>query len=340
VSSVSPSSRKWLLLVVKLAVLALVIAGIAYEVYKAKNALAQQPFNFRQIDFRWLPLAGGVYLLGMLPMGIFWYAIMRALGQGPYLGETLRAFYIGHLGKYVPGKAMVVVLRTGFVRGQRVDTTVAAVSVFTETLTMMAVGAFLAAVILAVQFADQWMLLLVAVGLMLCAGVPTLPPIFRRLVYLLKVRKLNPHIGRLLKGLTWRLMVAGWLGNCLGWALFGVSLWATLRCLPPDGEQAIGLMETFPLMLATVCLAMVAGFLSLLPGGVLVREYIIITLLAPAVGVVAAMVSAILLRLVWLISEVFLAGVLYMSVRSSSRQSPEIGRPAGDVPTTGTRTQP
>jgi uncharacterized membrane protein YbhN (UPF0104 family) len=298
--------------------LALVLAGIVWEVYKAKHAFAEYEFKFTDVDFRWLAVAGAAYLLGMLPMGLFWFAVMRALAQRPRLGETLRAFYIGHLGKYVPGKAMVVVLRTGLVRSQRVDTTVAAVSVFTETLTMMAVGAFLAAVILAIRFADQWLLLLLAVGLMLCAGLPTWPPLFRKLVYLLKVRKLNPQIGDLLQGLTLRLMLGGWLANLAGWCLFGVSLWATFRAMPGLVPQPVDLVETFPLMTTTVCLAMVAGFLSLLPGGVLVREYIILTLMEGPFGTVAACVSAVLLRVVWMAAEALLAGVLYFSVRRRS----------------------
>jgi uncharacterized membrane protein YbhN (UPF0104 family) len=297
---------------------ALVLAGITWEVYKAKHAFAEHEFKFQDVDYRWLPVAGVAYLVGMLPMGLFWFAVMRALGQHPRLGETLRAFYIGHLGKYVPGKAMVVVLRTGLIRGQRVDTTVAALSVFVETLTMMAVGAFLAAVILAIRFADQWLLLLLAVGLMLCAGIPTWPPIFRKLVYMLKVRKLNPQIGDLLQGLTFRLMVGGWLANLVGWCLFGVSLWATFRAMPGLVPQPVDLIETFPLMTTTVCLAMVAGFLSLLPGGVLVREYIILTLMEGPFGTVAACVSAVLLRVVWMASEALLAGALYISIRRRS----------------------
>ena len=62
----------------------------------------------------WLAASGAVlYLLGA--------AVRRSSGTaccGPWgrrwLAETLRAYYIGHLGKYVPGKAMVVILRTGF----------------------------------------------------------------------------------------------------------------------------------------------------------------------------------------------------------------------------------
>jgi uncharacterized membrane protein YbhN (UPF0104 family) len=318
VNSPSPNRRKWLLLVIKLLIVALVVAGIARELYKAQDAFAEQQFSLASIDYRWLMLAGIVYLAGMLPMGLFWHVVLRALDQRPRLGETLRAFYIGHLGKYVPGKAMVVVLRTGLVRSERVDWTVAGVSVFTETLTMMAVGAFLASVILAVLFAEQWPLLLLGVGLMICAGVPTLPPIFRRLVYVLRVRKLNPKIGELLRGLTFRVMAGGWLGNLIGWLLLGVSLWATLCAMPGYGSEQIDPLQCLPLVTATVCLAIVAGFLSLLPGGVLVREYIVMTLLAPVFGPVTAIVSAVLLRVVWMAAEVLLAGVLYFAFRSPS----------------------
>jgi uncharacterized membrane protein YbhN (UPF0104 family) len=320
--------------------LVLVLAGIAREIYKAQHAFHQHKFSLSEVDFRWLPLAAVAYAGGMLPMGLFWYAIMRALGQRPHLIETLRAYYIGALGKYVPGKAMVVVLRTGLVRSGRVDATVAAVSVFAETLTMMAAGAFLSAVILAVLYADQVIFLLLAIGLMLCAGVPTLPPIFRRLVYLLKVRKLNPQIGEHLEGLSWRLMAFGWLGNLIGYSLFGVSMWAVLRAMPGVNANAILFVETMPLITGTVCLAMVAGFLSLLPGGVFVREFIIMTLLSPRVGSVAALVSAVLLRLVWLSAEVLLAGVLYVTIRSPARRQEPAGQPTAGAAASEARSQP
>jgi uncharacterized membrane protein YbhN (UPF0104 family) len=325
-----------------LVIVLLVAIGIGREIYKAQHAFAEQHFSLSSVDFRWLILAGCAYLLGMLPMGLFWYFVMRSLQQRPRLSEALKAFYIGHLGKYVPGKAMVVVLRTGLVCSPRVDTIVAGVSVFIETLTMMAVGAFLAAVIIAVRFAHHWPLLLLAVGLMLCAGIPTLPPIFRRLVYLLKVRKLNPEIGDLLEGLTFKLMVAGWLGNLAGWTLFGVSLWATVRCMP--GSEPISIAASLPLLTATVCLAMVAGFLSLLPGGVGVREYIIMTLMQGPFGPVVAIVSAVLLRVAWLAAEVVLAGVLYLAVPSPSAAPAAIGESStgqtaagAGPPTEGTR---
>jgi hypothetical protein len=90
--------------------------------------------------------------------------------------------------------------------------------------------------------------------------------------------------------------------------------------------------------LAAVSLAMVAGFLSLLPGGVGVREYVVLTLLAPAVGTVAALVSAVLLRLCWLAAELVAAGVLYplgaptAAVAASAESGP--AAPSIETPTT------
>ena len=67
----------------------------------------------------WLVAAGLIYLAGLLPFALFWFRVLRVLGQRPTLRETLRAYYIGHLGKYVPGKAMVVVMRTALIRSDR-----------------------------------------------------------------------------------------------------------------------------------------------------------------------------------------------------------------------------
>ncbi len=55
--------------------------------------------------------------------------------------RNMLAFFASQLGKYVPGKAMVVVIRTDMVRGDQVKTAPAAASVFVETLTWLFVGA-------------------------------------------------------------------------------------------------------------------------------------------------------------------------------------------------------
>lgn len=322
--------RKWIMLCAKLAILGLVVWGVRRSLSGGIEQLREHPIS---IDYRWLVVAGGVYLLGMLPSGFFWYRILHRLDQRPRLGETLRAYYIGHLGKYVPGKALVVILRTGLIRSRRVDATLAAVSVFLETLTMMAVGALVAAILLGLLFRDQWQNVLLALVMAVGAGVPTLPRVFRFLVGRMGITKFNPDVLKKLQNIDLRLMAIGWVGIAFGWFLLGLSLWATLRAMGLHGDSASDLA----LLTATVALAMVGGFLSLIPGGLGVRDALVIHLVmlylshagaSPANLTAAdtpqahAIVAAVLLRIVWLVAELLIAGVVYVAGMSftSSRQ--------------------
>ena len=107
----------------------------------------------------------------------------------------------------------------------------------------------------------------------------------------------------------------------LGWLLLGFSLWCTLRSVSAAGPYLTDLGHTLPLLTATVGLAMVAGFLSLIPGGLGVRDWILMTLLAPQYGAQLAVVSAVLLRIVWLLSEVVVSAILYVDVLRVRRRA-------------------
>jgi len=276
---------------------------------KAGDELPLYGVSWSDIDWKWSVVTGLFYVAGLLPCWIFWHRTLRAMGQEPRWRESLRAFWIGHLGKYVPGKAMVVVLRAGIVYSDRVNRTVAATSVFVETLTMMAVGAFVASVVL-LLISDKPRLTLLAFGLMVCSGSPTFPPVFRHIVRTLQVKRANPEIETAIAGVDYRLMATGWISIAAGWTLLGLSLWATLWSLGArPGPSEV------PLLTATVGLAMVAGFLSLIPGGLGVRDWILVELLAPGYGVAMAFASAILLRVIWLLAELLLSAILYVDVR-------------------------
>ncbi|TVS12292.1 MAG: UPF0104 family protein [Planctomycetaceae bacterium] len=300
---------RWLKNLVRLTLLVLVTIGIWHTIGRAIEDLRAQEFELSQIRPGYLLAAGLCYLAGLLPCWWFWHRTLQAMGQRPTCRETLRAFYIGHLGKYVPGKALVVVLRTDLVRSPRVSTSVAATSVFVETLTMMGMGAFIAAALLAALFREHVWLIVLALGLMIAAVAPTLPPVFRGLVRLVGVRRVDPDIDAALAGLDYRLMSLGWITVAAGWCLLGVSLWLVLQA---NGAPVTFTPHDLALVTACVALAIVAGFLSLLPGGIGIREFVVMTLLAQPFGAGVAAISAILLRLVWLLGEVLLAGVLYV----------------------------
>ena len=311
----STAKHRWML-AAKLAIAALVAVFIARSFSSAQAALAQTPsFSLQSISKRWLAAAGVSYLLAMLPMAIYWQLLNGAFGQTAGFWTTFRAYTIGHLGKYVPGKAMVVVLRTAFLRGEQTTRSVIATTVFIETFTMMAVGAALAAALIGWQFAEHKYLLGLAFLLTLAAGIPTWPPLLRFGFRSLKKTQLTQEIQAGLAGYGWRTMLTGWALELVGWLLVGFSLWCVLCALPRESlGLSLSLSEVWPRLTASASLSMVAGFLSLLPGGLGVREAVLDQLLKQPFGPIVAFVAPILLRLVWLMTELAVSGILYVSV--------------------------
>lgn len=308
--------------VVRLAVLALVVAGMAFALRKAMADPRVATLDWEHVNRLELVAAGLSYVLGTLPGWWYWHRVLVALGQRPTAYETFRAFQLGQLGKYVPGKAMVVAIRADAVRSERTGAAIAATGVFVETLTAMAVGACWAAVLLVLAPSENWMvpksrgMIVLALCLMLVAGVPTYPPLFRRAIGWLQVHRADASIHQALQGLNGRLLASGWALQSLAWLAWGGSLFLTLHALPGPTPT----LQDGPLITACVALAMVAGFLSLIPGGFGVRELVILTLLAPF-GDAKALVSAVVLRMIWLVSESVVAGILYLLPRPSPRQA-------------------
>jgi uncharacterized membrane protein YbhN (UPF0104 family) len=324
----SPPStlKKWLLRGAKLVILIVVIWAVRRTLYQAWAQLGGFQWNFQ---WGWVAASGALYLLGLLPASLFWHRVLRVLGQDAQFGEAARAYYVGHLGKYVPGKAMVVIIRTAMIRSHRVDTGVAAVSVFFETLTMMSVGAFLAAAFLAASFRDELPMLLAAVGLMVVAGLPTLPPVFKRLVRLVGVGKSDPRVAEKLNRLGYGTLLTGWGLMALGWVVLGLSYWATLKALQVPN---LDLLAQLPRYTASVSLAMVAGFLIVvLPGGAIVREMTLAELMIPYLArltpeaQLVALASVAMWRLVSVSAELIVSSVAY----PLGARRPEVAQPSG-----------
>jgi uncharacterized membrane protein YbhN (UPF0104 family) len=291
---------------VKVAIAALVVVFVERSARDAFYRLGEPALT---IQPAWLVLSGALYLLALLPEGMFWHGALVDLGQGTTWGNTLTAYYIGHLGKYVPGKAMVVILRCGLLRGDRLDRGIIVASVFLETLTMMAVGGGVSTLLLAIYYTHNSYLLAAAAGALLLSGLPTLPPVFAVLARRLGVARFDPTAVGKLAGLRWQTLALGWIGIALGWFIMGASLWAAMRAcgIPAD------IVHALPLCTAAAAMAVVIGFLSMIPAGLFSRDYVLFVLLSPLAGDKALVVAA-LVRIVWLLAEILISGILYVCI--------------------------
>jgi uncharacterized membrane protein YbhN (UPF0104 family) len=306
---VDEAKKRWtrhVITALKLALFALLCWAIYHALSTGGAQLSEHEWH---VEPWWLVASGILYLAGMLPPALFWHRVLVQTGQPAGVMESVRAYYISQLGKYVPGKWMVILLRRVLLRDPKVEHTVVAASVFFETFTFMAVGAALSAILLVIWHTSQTPLIAGALGSAVLLGVPTIPFVFEFLLRKLGVTRLNPTAGRKFRKIEWGHLIAGWVSISIGWLLQGASLWATLRGLDATNS---GPFQDLPLDTATAALGIVAGFLSQIPGGLAVKEWVSAQLLEPVYGESMAIVSVIINRLVLVVSELSISIILYV----------------------------
>ena len=96
------------------------------------------------LNWGWLLLAIATSLIAWLPSLWYWRKLMSALGANAPWPQAARAYYCGHLGKYVPGKGAAIVIRSALLKDCDVPGTTAALTVTIEALTCIWVGSLLA----------------------------------------------------------------------------------------------------------------------------------------------------------------------------------------------------
>ena len=319
-----PRWKGWLIVTVKMLVAILLIWGVGRHVLRTWQDLQRHPLS---IHFQplWLTVSGLLYLVGLSCSGRFYDLVLRDSPTPIALGPALRAYLLSHLGKYVPGKAMVVVMRAGLSIPYGARGATAAIATFYETLVMMASGSLIAALGFAIAGESvplkltlpvlgpiEVSLFRLAAVLGLGLGVAFLvvvsPPVFRRLslMFTLPFPKVG---GEALPRFSLGLLVQGLEWSAMAWILLGVSQLALAHALVPlELPQILGLV---PVVIASVALATVAGFVvAVLPGGLGVREGVLMYALSPGLGEDLAVVAALALRLVWVGAEVLAAAVL------------------------------
>jgi glycosyltransferase 2 family protein len=260
------------------------------------------------VEPAWVVAAAALYLAGLTICGAFFGKVMNASPTPISAAAAIRAYLISHLGKYVPGKAMVVVMRVGLVAPHGARPATAAIATFYETLVMMAAGAIVAALGFGLGPEPvQVVPLGLALGLSALFLIVVDPLVFPRASKL--VTTPLPNVGLdALPRITRRLLGLGLILTAISWVLLGLSQVAVVRAVSPGGI-APGL---WPLVTASVALATVAGFVvAVLPAGLGVREGVLMMTLAPAIGDDdTAVVAALALRLTWVAAEAAAALVL------------------------------
>jgi len=230
-------------------------------------------------------------LAGVASTALVWSRALARCGHPLPIRDAAPVFFVGQLGKYLPGSvwsigAAAIMLRR---RAVLVSTSVAASLIF--LLLHFAPGLAIAGVVVLsghTRLPEWW-----GIGLALSGLVTLTPPVMRR-------------VGRLLNRAgvfewSWVDALLVFVTMCVAWALYTGALFVTA---PAASTTAV------PTLMAAFVLAFAAGVaVPLAPAGVGVREALLIFLLTPSLGFEVAAAVSLFSRVTHTVADLLLAGV-------------------------------
>jgi uncharacterized membrane protein YbhN (UPF0104 family) len=275
-----------------------------------------------RLNWGWLGLAVATSIVAWLPSAWYWRTLISKMGMPPPWPQVLRAYFCGHLGKYVPGKAVAIVIRAALIRDAGVPPPAAAFTVTVESATYMWAGTLLAIVLfpslaphlpdaIAAEFAEPLRRALL-IAIVLCGGIAGLVLLARGYHRLTELfRSTGPGSAPVTSlSLLWTSLT-GVLLFLAAWWLQGLTLGLTIRAVSAEPVN----WADWPFWTGTAAVALVGGFVAVFtPGGLGVREGLLMELLSRQLGPHEAVLVAILLRGVALAGEILAAGALYYGV--------------------------
>lgn len=249
--------------------------------------------------------AAGLVLLGLLVTCGAWLRLLEAYGHRLPRSEGRRVFFVGQLGKYIPGSVWSMGAHADLARSFGVPMRVTVGTSLAFLGLNVATAGLLAAGLLAVGQPTlplpRWA---GVVGVVACAAALS-PPVVDRLGSLVAGRSGTLH-------LTWG-GVAGLVARmALTWGCYAAALVALVPGLSPARAP-----ELLAVAAGGFAAAYVVGVAVVVaPAGVGAREVTLVALLAPATGLATATAVALVTRLLHTAADLVLAAVAWARSRS------------------------
>lgn len=244
---------------------------------------------------------------GLVGTCVLWVRLFSDHGARVPAPDASAIFFVGQLGKYVPGSVWSMGVQAAMARSwavpARATVSTSLVFLLVHVATGMLVGGFLLPWVDLAGRGSSVGVAVVAIGCVVVGTGVLMPPVLGRLA----VRLAGASEFR------WRVRDAGLacLVMAWTWACYSAALWVLL----PD----TGLTE-LPVLTAAFALGYVAGVLvPLAPAGLGAREAVFVALLAPEIGLPTATAVAMLTRLAHTVAD-FVAAAAASGWRHTARR--------------------
>lgn len=300
----------WIKLSLRISILSLAFLFFGLAIRHAGLELARSEISLNWSSVRWGYLGLSILfgMIALVPPFLGWHAILKDFGQSIPWPITIYAYFLGHLGKYVPGKAMAVLLRVAELRRYKASMSAGGLSVFIETLIGFASGGILGALILQYLDFPNWLRWSALLGIPL-AGLSLSPYSYRwihgpiRRTWIGK--SMESCIGSINSRLLFRTAAWAWVG----WMFQGTALWFILLSLAdvyPALSTNLSSGHVWLVCVSSMSLGGLAGFLSMLPGGALARELASTGVLASIIPQPIALIATVLVRATSMAAELLM----------------------------------
>ena len=211
----------------------------------------------------WLALAGLLAAVGMTAIAVPWRRALHLLGDDMPAREVVGRYYLGEIGKYLPGGVWPILGRGELAVRWGVSRAAAYGSVLLSLLTLYLAAALLVVVGLPVLLSGDDGTGPVVVALLLPLGLVALHP-----AVLARVQRVGERVARRpleLPTPAWGASVGLVLRYVPAWLAIGGATWAVARALDPGaGVLDVGVAAV---------LSWLVGFVLVpVPGGIGVRE--------------------------------------------------------------------
>ncbi len=257
----------------KVIILAAILTVVGWNLHTAWREVGVAQLRAAiDIDWRWAlipPLAFGGMLL---TSATAWIWLLRQLESSGSLLHLYGAYFFSQMGKYVPGKITLLLMRLERSRRLGASSYAVTISTIMENATYLLCGAAVGVLVL-LRFAASsggprylWLLLIASASiLVLLAAIH--PAILYRFVNPI-LRKLGRSEIAADQQLSMRSLLISSIMMIPCWFFGGLALWATVRCLVSVPVIHLwGLVSAF-------ALSVLVGVVSFMPGGLGIRELV------------------------------------------------------------------
>jgi hypothetical protein len=234
-------------------------------------------------------------LVGALCSFLSWRAILTDLGSPVPLSAGMRIYFLGQLGKYLPGSIWTALVQMELGRDYQIPRRASAAAAAISMFMVLGVGLLVALFVLPLLGSGAFGQYSWALAVLPLLLLTLYPPLLNRLVrVLLRLARREP----MPKDLTLAGIVrsAGWA--LLMWAFYGLQIWFLARGIGVGGPALlVRVMGAFAGAWAIGFLLVVA------PAGVGAREAALILLLDPVMPGPQATVIAVVSRLLFTLAD-------------------------------------